>query len=385
MMKALVNATVYTVGGPVLESGTVIIKDGKIAAVGSNLAIPPNCRVYDCQGMVITPGFIDASTRLGIHEDGNGQIGYDEDEATQAVTPHLRAIDALYPKDVAFDDAVKAGVTTAMVEPGNSNVIGGICALVKTCGDTVEDMLIDGRVALKVSLAGTPPYLHKPRGRSEAVALFLRELQKARDFLVKQETAHEESDEELDERLRPVVELLRQKLPAVVYAPYNHDIVNALEIARDWGFKLIIERAAEGHLVLEELQAAGVPVIAGPITAAKTLSLANATTRMPALLANAGVRVALTTNHPHFPVRYLFVQAATAARDGMDIDEALKSITLYPALIWGIADRVGSIDPGKDADLVVWDNHPFAVCAKVQGVFIDGQLCYAREGSVLSC
>lgn len=373
-MLALRNVIAETVSHGRIDNCTIIVDGGKITAVGRDLAIPAGAEVIDLGGRVVTPGFIDAATRIGIHEDGNGSIGHDEDEGTAPATPHLRAIDAIFPEDVAMRDARNAGVTTCLVQPGNANVVGGSCAVIKTCGTVAEDMAIAAEAGLKLSVTAlSGRWGGNSRERSEAIAILRRELQAATEY---QRKRAKDEPEPLDLHHEAYQPLLRGQQPAFIHADQNHDIENALLMGRQWGFHSVIIGGAEAHLMLDALAADNVPVILSPTMVPRGSARRNASLRTPQLLHQRGVRFALSTDHPTLPIRYLFVVAATAAREGLPVGEALRAITLSPAEILGIADRVGSIDPGKNADLVIWSGHPFAVASQVERVLVDGRTVY---------
>lgn len=373
-MLVLKNANAETVSHGTVENCTIIIEGGKITAVGRDLAVPAGADLIDLSGKVVTPGFVDAASRIGIHEDGNGSIGHDEDEATAPATPHLRALDAVFPEDVALRDARNAGVTTCLVQPGNANVVGGECAIIKTSGSAAEDNAISATAGLKMSVSALSGRWGGPsRERSEAIAILRKELQAAVEYQRKRAS---DADEPLDLNNEAYQPVLRGERPAFVHADLNHDIENALLLGREWGYRSVIIGGAEAHLMADELAEARVPVILSPTMVPRGSERRNASLRTPQLLARRGVRFAISADHPTLPIRYLYVVAATAAREGLPVSEALRATTLSPAEIIGIADRVGSIDAGKDADLVVWSGHPFAVTSQVERVFIDGRTVY---------
>ncbi len=349
----LYNARILSMADKDYEKGYISIEEGLIKDIGS-MADLFEPRGTDLSGYWILPGFIDASTRLGIHEDGSGPIGYDEDEE-KSIGPELKVIDGLFWEDRAFYDALSAGVTTVLVEPGNRGIVSGQAAIVKTQGRVVRD-----RAALKISLAGRermPGYLVYHRSRSEAIALFRQALGQV-----------EGSEEEV------LIEFLQGKIPGLFYAPYALDIANVMELAEEFGFKFIIEQAEEAYL-LEGLE----EVILGPFLLPKSGVRIRGSQKSPVLLEEKGVRFALSTSHPVLPVRYLLSVAGIAVGEGLTEETALKAITINPAEILGIADRVGSLEVSKDADLVVLDGNPFASETRVHKVMIDGLWVYDRH------
>lgn len=394
-MLALVNGKILTISHGVIESGTVLIENGRIAAVGPEVKIPAGAQVVDCQGKVIMPGLIDANSRVSVREDGNGPIGHDDSEMYTPIAPELKAIDAVWPEDLALQDAIKAGVTCLSVGPSPLAIIGGQSATIKPYGKTVNDMVVKEPDGLKVSLSGTPRMLMffggdgvRPRDRSEDIAQFQAALQRAKESEEKQARAAAKAAENGKEPPAPdrnsqqevLIKLLSGKLPARIAANQNHDIDNALEIAGQWGFNLILEGGADAHLMVDKLTAKGVPVILGSLTDNRRGDTKNLSLKTPAILANAGVKVSLSTNHPNAPIRYLMVQAALAVQGGMTEEQALRALTLTPAEILGIADRVGSIEPGKDADMVILSGEPLRTKTVVERVFINGQEVYVEGG-----
>ncbi len=374
-MLALTNGKVYTIANGIIEQGTILVKDGKIAAVGKSVEIPADAQVVDLGGQVVMPGMVDPSTRLGIHEEGLGASGYDENEATAKSTPHLRVIDAIKPTDIAIREAMTAGVTTVAVTPGNANVIGGQISVLKTYGDYVDQMVIKETAGLSVNLSEAPQ-----RARGDAAAIFLEELQKAKNYLDTRKPDDDKLDYDL--KLRVMVEVLEGRLPVFMQGVKSHDILNAIELADEWGFKLIIERGLEAHLVVDEIKQSGAPLIIGSIMGNRRGDTRTTSHRTPGITAVAGILTALSTQHPATPAEHTLVQAALARREGMTEDDTLAALTLAPAKILGMGDRLGSIEVGKDADLVVMSGHPLSVFTKVQKVYVDGQLAFDREGGV---
>lgn len=399
-MLALLNGVLLTMTHGRIDGGTVLVDDGKIIAVGRDVVVPPGCETVDCRGKYILPGLIDANGMVGLHNDGFGASGYDEDEVHAPVAPHLRAIDALWPDDPALADCVRAGITTVSVGPATTGVITGQCAVIKTRGQTVDDMVVKAPAGLRISITGTPAGLRggvTPRDRSQDIALLRQELQRAREALAKRaQTGDEEgkagqcadraaggasSDDTVRNLKQEILfRLLTGEIPARVHVKANHDIANALELAAEWGFKLILEDAPEAQLMVDDIAAADVPVILGPLVVNKSGERKHLSLRTPGILARAGVKIAIASGFPETPIRYLFVSAALACAEGLPEEEALKAITINAADILGVADRVGSLDVGKDADLVVYAGHPFDISSRVERVYLNGEQVYSCNG-----
>lgn len=386
MMKAIVNGKVYTMAGDVLEKGIVLIKDGKIAAVGANVDIPSDAEVIDATGKIVFPGIIDAHTHLGIGEEGIGWEGRDYNEVSNPSTPHLRAIDAINPDDEGFKDAVKGGITTVMTGPGSANVLGGENLVLKTYGRTVEDMILLNPCGIKGAFGENPKRVYGTRGNPQtpgtrmATAAVMREaLVKAQNYLNKVENAKKEGKPvERDLQAESTARLLTKELPLRAHAHRADDILTILRIAKEFDIRVTLEHCTEGHKIADIIADAGVPAIVGPtISSRSKYELKDRSMETPAILHQAGVKVALMTDHPVIPVQYLPLSAGLAIRHGLPEMEAMKAVTINAAEILGVADRVGSLEVGKDADVVIFDGHPFETMTTVVKVFINGEEVYS--------
>ncbi|HHU92662.1 MAG TPA: amidohydrolase [Halanaerobiaceae bacterium] len=379
-MKAIINGKIYTMAGEVIEKGSVLIADGKIKAVGADLEIPAGAEIIDAEGMVVFPGIIDAHTHLGIGEDGLGWEGRDYNEMSDAVTPHLRAIDAINPRDEGLKNAYLNGVTTVMTGPGSANVLGGESVAIKTYGRTVDEMIVKNPVGIKAALGENPKSVYGKQNKSPqtrmAIAALLREnLLKAQDYLAEKEEKEKKGDLfKRDLKMESLLPVLKKELPLKAHAHRADDIMTVIRIAREFDIKVTLEHCTEGHQIAEEIAQSGFPAIVGPTLTGKTkVELADRGFNTPGILAKAGVRVAIMSDHPVVPTENLPIYAALAVKEGMPEEETLKAITINPAIILGIEDRVGSIEAGKDADIVIFDGHPLNIQSKVKGVFINGE------------
>ncbi|MFO7153044.1 MAG: amidohydrolase [Bacillota bacterium] len=384
-MKAIKGGTVYTMKGEVIEGGTVLVEGDKIAKVGKDLSIPEGCEVIDATGKYVFPGFIDAHSHVGIFEEGVGEIGEDGNEMTDPVTPHLRALDAVSPEDKAFDDAVKGGVTCVFTGPGSANVIGGQSIAVKTYGRVIDKMVVKAPAGLKVAFGENPKRVYgqqkkMPSTRMGTAALLREALTKAKNYLEKKKIAMEKGEFfEKDLKMEVLCDVLEKKIPLRAHAHRAFDIMTAIRIAKEFDVDIVIEHCTEGHLIADELAELGVPAVVGPsLTSRSKIELKDLSFRTAGILANRGVKVAIMTDHPVIPVQYLNVCAGLAVREGMKVEDALAAITINAAEIIGIQDRVGSIEEGKDADIVVWDGFPLEVMSKPELVIIDGKVVYKR-------
>lgn len=374
-MLALTGGLVMPMCRPPFEEGTVLIDDAKIRAVGNDIAIPDGCRIIDVTGKIVTPGLIDAHTHLGVYSESLDWSGEDVNETSQPVTPALDVIDALNPDDVGLAEAVGGGVTTAMVAPGSANAIGGQCLIIKTRKmPAVENMIIRRHAGLKIAFGENPRRVYgdqkkMPVTRMATAALIRETLQKGREYLAKEGT----KDHKFDYGMEAVARVLRREMPLRAHAHRADDIVTALRIAREFSVDIIIEHATEGHLVAGLLAQNNARLVLGPfMTTRAKMELKEASLCGPAALAKAGVKFALMSDHPVVPSRFLPVYAGLAARFGLSEEQALRAITIDAAEILGLSGRIGSIAPGMDADLVVWNGLPLTLAAKPELVVVDG-------------
>jgi imidazolonepropionase-like amidohydrolase len=362
-MFAIVNAEIHTCGPQgVLGQGAVLVEDGKIVAVGERLSPPGQAEVVDAQGLLLTPGFVDAHTHLGIPwQELAGES--DTNESTSAVNPHLRAIDAVDLKDLAFQDALQGGVTTAAIHPGNITLalwkqglspIAGQSVVMKTRGGVTGREVLRQPAGLKLALG-------------DDVARLLQMLDDAQRY-------RQAGGEPRNLHLEALAQLLDGQIPAHIHARRAPDILAALRLADDYGLSIVLHHVTEGHLIVDELAASGVPCVVGPITSARQAGgeSEHLSQRTPGILAAAGILVALMTDHPAEPIQFLPIIAGQAVREGLPHQQALEAITITAARILGVADRVGSIEPGKDADLILHDGDPLEAMTRIRLVVADG-------------
>ncbi len=371
--------------GQEIENGFVLIKDGVIAQTGEMPRLPDvtGLTQIDAGGCLVLPGFVDAHCHIGMWEDGLGFEGDDGNEDTDPCTPHLRAIDAINPLDRAFREAVEAGVTTVVTGPGSTNPIGGqLCAL-KTHGRRVDDMLISPCVGIKFALGENPKTSfhaksQTPTTRMAVAALIREQLQKAKRYMEDCAAAQEDDElepPELDAKCEALMPLLSGQIKAHFHAHRADDIFTALRLSQEFGLDAVLIHCTEGHLVADLLAEQGCKAVFGPLLSSRTKpELANYTPTAPGLAHRAGVRVAIATDHPEVPVHYLALSAAIAAAEGMDKTAALAAITTEAAEICGISHRVGSLEQGRDADVLIFDRDPFALAAKPRTVILGGRV-----------
>ncbi|HYF94679.1 MAG TPA: amidohydrolase [Symbiobacteriaceae bacterium] len=378
-MLAITKAYVYTITGPVLDGATVLIDGGKIAGVG-RVEIPAGAEVVNAAGQYLLPGFVDPHTHVGLWGEGGGSAEYDGNEWTQVTTPQVRALDAINPGHISFDDCRAAGVTTVQTLPGSGNPIGGEMVTVKTSGRTADEMILRHPSGLKGAFGENPKRLHgqnnkrMPATRMGVAAIIRQFLIKAREY------SPEKNGRDLGLELAGRV--LRREIPLRLHAHRADDIVTAVRIAREFDVDLSIEHCTEGYMIADFLAEAGYPVNLGPTLGGRTkLETANLTFRAAGILEKAGCHVSLITDHPFVPIAFHRLTGALSVREGMTEAGALKAMTINPAITLGVADRVGSIEPGKDADLVLWSAHPFATRARVLATYVDGACRYRAKPS----
>lgn len=370
------NANVETVEGFSCKKGFVQAECGKIARIGRMEDCPPlTDGDVDAGGKLLLPGFVDAHCHLGLFPDGLDYDSSDCNELTDPVTPQLRVIDALYPQDNTFREARESGVTTVLTGPGSGNVIAGQFAAVKTAGRWIDEMLLKAPAAMKFALGENPRGVYgerkqSPMTRMASAALIRETLHKAQQYA---QALDEGKQPEYDAKLEALLPVVRGELPAHFHAHRADDIATAVRIGEEFHLDYRLIHATEGYLVADILAEKGVQVITGPVLTDRSKpELANLTVENPAQLAAAGVKVAICTDHPEIPIQYLPFEAALCVRQGFDRQAALRAITLDAAEIAGVAHRVGSIAVGKDADLVLWNGHPFDIGSQALAVWIDG-------------
>lgn len=381
-MILITNGTLYDAVRPEAQHVDILIDDnGKIAAIGEKLDAA-GVQVVDAAGLNIYPGFVEAHCHLAMHGYGIGFEGNDTNEMTDILTPHLRAIDGLNPMDPGFAHALQAGVTTVCTGPGSANVLGGQFAVIKTVGRRIDDMLLDPYAAMKCAFGENPKRCYKEKNNASrmATAAKLREtLAKAKEYDDKKKAADAAGDDSkkpaLDFKLEALLPVLHGEVPLKAHAHQANDIFTAIRIAKEFGVKITLEHVTEGHLIVEELAAEDLPMAVGPsLTHASKFELQNKTFTTPGVLDAAGGKVSIITDSPVIPQEYLPMCAALAMKSGMDEFHALQAITIRPAQHIGAADRVGSVEVGKDADLVLMDGLWHEVASKPAMVFVDGRL-----------
>ncbi len=373
-MKAFTGAKIFT-GEKWIKDGALITEDGKILRVLTRKRIPKNAEIINLRDRYITPGLIDAHSHIGMVEQGAGKDYADLNESTNPVTPDIRAIDAFYPDDPAIEEARRSGITTVYITPGSSNPIAGLGAILKLKRGKLKDMVVKERAGLKLSFGENPKATYGNNGKKPitrmAIAAMIREaFYKAKTYCNKRRGKERDFGQEA------LCLALRRNIPVRAHAHRKDDILTALRIGEEFGLDVIIEHCTEGHLAKEEIKEYKnfKGCVSGPLLYFPwKVELKNLDFRNPAILSQNGIKVAIMSDHPFTPAKFLVLYAALAYKSGMEETEALKSITINPAELIGIHKKTGSLEPGKDADFVIWSHHPFDLNSRPLEVYIEGE------------
>ncbi|NMA67518.1 MAG: amidohydrolase [Clostridiaceae bacterium] len=391
-MLYIKNAQILTMTGSNFYRGFISWSDGKIVSVGdmSRYPYPKDAKtVIDANGMYLLPGLVDSHCHVGIIEDSVGFEGDDVNEMTDPATPHLRAIDGIYHSDKAFKEARENGVTTVVTGPGSANVIGGQFAALKTFGRTVDEMIIKAPCAMKIAFGENPKFVYNekhqfPSTRMATAAVLREQLYKAKEYLdalIEYEQDKEENEKpEFDIKLHSLIPVIKGELVVKAHAHRTDDILTAIRIAREFNLDITLDHCTEGYLIADVLKEYGYDIVLGPtLTDRSKVELRKQSLKAAGILSKAGLNVSIMSDHPEVPVQHLMLCAAIAVREGMEEEEALKAITINAAKSIRLDDRIGSLEPGKDADFVLYTGHPFDYMTKVKMTFINGRLVYENQ------
>lgn len=385
-MLLLKNGNVMTMAGPAFV-GDVAIENGKIVAVGQSLSYS-DAEVRDVTGMTVMPGIVDPHCHIGMWEDAMGFEGADGNECTNPITPELRAIDAINPYDRCFEEAAAGGVTTCVTGPGSANVIGGQFVAIKTYGDSVENMVLRFPVAVKAAFGENPKRVYNgknqtPSTRMATAALMRKALIEAQEYNEKLERGKADPEKMPERNLGKEIlaRVIRRELPMKIHAHRADDILTAIRICREFKLRYTLDHCTEGYLITDKLKEALSEdcegIIVGPLlTDRSKIELKNLSFKAPKVLEQAGIEYAMMTDHPVTPEQYLPICTAIAVREGASEEGALKAITINAAKITGIADRVGSIEVGKDADIAVFSGHPFDFRSRCVLTLVNGKVAH---------
>lgn len=375
---AIINARIVPVTAPPF-TGTLLVADGRIAELGPDVRVPEDAEVLDAGGKWLLPGLVDAHTHLGVHEEGEGWAGNDTNEMTDPVMAGVRAIDGVNPEDAGFDDALAGGVTAVNINPGSGNPIGGLAVALHTHGRYVEEMVLRSPSGLKSALGENPKRVYSDKKQTPSTrlgtALVIRKA-----FMDAQNYMGKDDDDARDPQLDALAMVLRREIPWRQHAHRADDIGTALRLADEFGYDLVLDHGTEAHLLADVLAERGVPVLIGPLfTTRSKVELRRRSLENPGKLADAGVEISIITDHPVVPINFLIYQAALAMKEGLDRETALRSVTINPARVLGQGDRIGSLEPGKDADIVLWSGDPLDVMQRALTVWIGGREVYRYD------
>ena len=383
-MILIKNGYIKPMVGEDIENGCVLIgNDGKIAAVGKELEAPEGCTVIDAEGRLVTPGCVDAHCHIGLDNEGMGWEGHDYNEIVEPLTPHLRAIDSINPMDEAFGLALAGGVTSACTGPGSANVVGGTFVAIKLSGKRVDNMIIKNPLAMKCAFGENPKRCYgqgmkkSPSTRMATAALLRELLFKARNYMNDKDAGKNPA---FDMKLEAMLPVMRGEIPLKAHAHRADDILTSIRIAKEFGVKLTLDHCTDGALIADELAQEGYSAFVGPSLGSKTkIELQNKSFTTPAVLHEAGVPISIITDAPVIPLQYLPMCAGLAVNAGLSEEAAWRAITINPAVQTGIGDRVGSLEAGKDGDVVIWTANPLTTLgAQSCTTIVDGKIVYQK-------
>lgn len=362
-------------------TGSILVGNGRILEVSPHLTLPASadCEIIDVGHQHVFPGFIEAHCHMGITEEKKGKEGEDCNEMVHPITPMLRAIDAVNTMDAAFHDAVEAGITAAMIGPGSSNVVGGQFAVVKTSGRRVDDLIVKAPAAMKVAFGENPKTNFANAGISPVTRMGIAGL--LRQELVKAYQYMERKDKSaFDFHYEAWIPVLERKIPLKAHVHRVDDIFTAIRIAKEFHLSMTLDHCSEGHLIADELAEEGFPAIVGPDLASRNkIEVQNAAFKTAGILAEKGMLIAITTDHPVSLIQTLPLCAGLCVKAGLPMQEGLRAITINAAKICGVSERLGSIEAGKDADIAIFDGNPMEIFTNTLMTMIDGKIVYRNE------
>ena len=381
-MLLIQNGHIKTMAHTEFPCGSILIDDaGKIVSVGAEITAPEGCTIVDVHGKLVTPGLVEAHCHIGLDNEAMGWEGHDYNEVSDPITPHLRAIDSINPMDEAFSLAIQAGVTTACTGPGSANVVGGTFGVIKLHGDRVDNMILKDPAAMKCAFGENPKRDYgqgskkSPHTRMATAALLRELLFKAKNY---SQAKDEGKNPPFDMKLEAMIPVIKGQIPLKAHAHRADDIFTSIRIAKEFGVKLTLDHCTAGSLIADALAKEGYSAFVGPSLGGKSkIELSHKSFTTPGVLHKAGVHVSIITDAPVIPLQHLPLCAGLAASSGLEMEEAWRAVTINPAEALGISHRVGSLEPGKDADIVIWSADPLTqIGAEAEMTLIDGKIVY---------
>ncbi len=387
-MLLIKNAKILTMSGVNYDNGCILIEDKKIVKVGENINVNNDdiSEVIDAKNYWVMPGIIEAHCHIGIKEEKKGFEGDDCNEMMEPITPYLKALDGVNPIDSGFYNALSAGITSVMVGPGSSNIVGGQWIFLKTSGRVIDNMIVLEPAAMKIALGENPKSNYNkankmPSTRMSIAALLREELFEAQQYNEDKKNA-KVSNNNFQQKFRKEcwLPVLNKEIPLKAHVHRADDILTAIRIAKEFDLKMTLDHCTEGHLIAKEIKKSGFPAIVGPtLTSRNKIETQYADFKTAGILHKEGIKVAITTDHPVTRIQDLAICAGLAAKEGLGIEEGLKAITINPAEICNVSHRVGSIEVGKDADIAIFDGNPMETFTKTMYTIIDGEIVYKSK------
>ena len=381
-MILIKNAHIKTMAGKEYVGGCLLLDDsGKIAQIAQSITPPEDAEIIDAENRLVTPGCIDGHCHTGLKNEAIGWAGVDHNESQDPITPQLRAIDGINPQDESMAKGIRGGVTAVCTGPGSGNVVGGTFAVIKLHGKRVDDMILKAPAAMKCAFGENPKKFYGQDRKRQPVtrmgiAAMLRELLfKTKRYIEDRESG---KNPPFDMKLEAMIPVLKGEFPLKAHVHRADDILTSIRIAKEFGLKLTLDHCTDGAVIAEELGKENYPALVGPSHTSKTKTELSAKSLETAgILHKAGVKVCIVTDAPIIPLHYLPICAGLAAQAGLGEEEAWKAITINPAEVLGISDRVGSLEEGKDADVVIWTANPLTtIGGKAYMTFVDGKCVY---------
>jgi imidazolonepropionase-like amidohydrolase len=386
-MFAITGGNIYTMTNGIIKDGVILVKDNKILDIGEKLSIPDGYKIINADGSSVIPGLIDAHTHIGVLSEGLMQLDQDNNEMTDPITPHVRVIDSIDPFDPIFEEVLQAGITTVMIAPGSANPIGGQCSVVKTCGKTVEEMLMVEDAGMKFALGDNPKRVYgsqkkAPMTRMGVAAVIRETLQKANNYQIKKEESRDKEEKcfkDVDFKLEALQSVINGKVKARIHCHKASDIMTAIRISEEFDLDITLEHCTEGYKIISEIARRKIPAVLSPLMNPRSKpETRNRSLEIAGQLANNGVLTVISTDGISLATRWLAINAGVCVSYGMKEEDALKAITINPAIVLGIADRVGSLEKGKDADIVIMKGHPLETRTRTGTVILGGKIKYYK-------